>query len=109
MPKRGCTEVPTSLPRRRRADALGPSPSSVRGASALPTAVPRQAPGVAEGARDRERPDRGGSQQVRLTTVHRTGRAAGGATFSPDGRRIVYRFANLDTGRSWLSVMRLDG
>jgi Tol biopolymer transport system component len=53
------------------------------------------------------RPD--GSRQTRLTHVHRDGRAAGGATFAPDGRRVVYRFARLDTSRYWLSTMRLDG
>jgi len=53
------------------------------------------------------RPD--GSRQRQLTQVHRVGRAAGGATFSPDGQQIVYRFANLESQRFWLSTMDLDG
>ena len=53
------------------------------------------------------RPD--GSREVHLTHVRRAGRAAGGATFSPDGRQIVYRFANLDAPHFWLATMHLDG
>jgi Tol biopolymer transport system component len=53
------------------------------------------------------RPD--GSRQKRLTRVRRTGLSAGGATFSPDGRQIVYRFANADKGRFWLCTMGLYG
>lgn len=53
------------------------------------------------------RPD--GSSQQRLTNVHRSGRSAGGATFSPDGQLVVYRFGNLDSGHYWLRTMHLDG
>jgi Tol biopolymer transport system component len=53
------------------------------------------------------RPD--GSRQKQLTHVHTPGRAAGGATFSPDGRWVVYRFANLDQERYWVNTMRVDG
>jgi Tol biopolymer transport system component len=53
------------------------------------------------------RPD--GSRQRQLTHVDRIGRASGGATFSPDGRRVVYRFANLESQRYWISTMHLDG
>jgi Tol biopolymer transport system component len=53
------------------------------------------------------RPD--GSRQKRLTHVDTAGRAAGGATFSPDGRWIVYRYANLDKEHYWVSTMRVDG
>ena len=53
------------------------------------------------------RPD--GSHARHVTHAHRSGRAAGGATFAPDGRQIVYRFANLDKPAYWLCVMRLDG
>jgi Tol biopolymer transport system component len=50
-----------------------------------------------------------GSRQRELTQVDTSGRAAGGATFSPDGKWIVYRYANLDKQRYWLSTMRVDG
>jgi len=53
------------------------------------------------------RPD--GSRQKRLTWVHRTSLSAGGATFSPDGEQVVYRFANLDKQRYWICTMRVDG
>jgi Tol biopolymer transport system component len=50
-----------------------------------------------------------GSHQKRLTSVHPTGLSAGGATFSPDGRKVVYRFADADRGLNWISTMRVDG
>jgi Tol biopolymer transport system component len=53
------------------------------------------------------RPD--GSHPKQLTHVRTEGRAAGGATFSPDGTRVVYRFARLDLERYWLCTMRVDG
>jgi Tol biopolymer transport system component len=53
------------------------------------------------------RPD--GSSQHRLTNVHRSGRSAGGATFSPDGQMVVYRFGNLDSGHYSIRTMHVDG
>jgi Tol biopolymer transport system component len=50
-----------------------------------------------------------GSRHRRLTHVDTPGRAAGGATFSPDGRLVVYRFANFDKERYFLCTMRVDG
>jgi len=50
-----------------------------------------------------------GTRHRRLTHVDTPGRAAGGATFSPDGRKVVYRFANLDKERYFLCTMRVDG
>ena len=50
-----------------------------------------------------------GSDEHRLTSVHRPGRSAGGATFSPDGKRIVYRFQDLNAERYWICTMRTDG
>ncbi len=53
------------------------------------------------------RPD--GSDQQRLTHVHASDLSAGGATFSPDAKQVVYRFANADQQRYWLCTMRVDG
>jgi Tol biopolymer transport system component len=53
------------------------------------------------------RPD--GSRQKRLTRVHATGFSAGGATFSPEGKQLVYRFANANKQRYWICTMRVDG
>lgn len=50
-----------------------------------------------------------GSRHVQLTGVHRTGFGAGGATFSPDGRMVVYRFADLEHERFWITTMHVDG
>jgi dipeptidyl aminopeptidase/acylaminoacyl peptidase len=50
-----------------------------------------------------------GSSQHRLTSVHRTGRSAGGATFSPDGQMVVYRFSNLDSGHYSIRTIHVDG
>jgi TolB protein len=50
-----------------------------------------------------------GSHQQRLTHVHTAGLSAGGATFSPDAKQIVYRFADADQERYWLCTMRVDG
>jgi Tol biopolymer transport system component len=50
-----------------------------------------------------------GSQHVRLTRVHTPGLSAGGATFSPDGKQVVYRFANADRQRYWICTIRVDG
>ena len=44
-----------------------------------------------------------------LTHYHQGHLSAFTGSFSPDGRWIVFRLQNNDTGQSWLKVMRTDG
>jgi Tol biopolymer transport system component len=44
-----------------------------------------------------------------LTHFHGGTWSAFAGSFSPDGRRIVFRLQNNDTGESWLQVMHTDG
>ena len=52
---------------------------------------------------------RNGMEPAAMWAALRRGLSAGGATFSPDAKQIVYRFADADQERYWLCTMRVDG
>jgi Tol biopolymer transport system component len=53
------------------------------------------------------RPD--GTHQMLLTHVSQPGVGDGGATYSPDGRWIVFRYENDNNNHIWLTKMHPDG
>jgi TolB protein len=53
------------------------------------------------------RPD--GTHQIVLTYVSQPGVGDGGATYSPDGRWIVYRYENDNNNHIWLTKMHPNG
>jgi Tol biopolymer transport system component len=55
----------------------------------------------------RIRPD--GTHRVILTHVTRSGLGKGGASYSPNGRWIVYRYEDDNTTQFWMSKMHPDG